>query len=150
MSWLGVLQDYVSRYDDQLRKHGFSKFRSQDGPGMGAVIEWSHKLFDISVDNDRGDFILFLQCRGSKRVEFSLILAFLAAIRNGKDFAELSFKEKVGYWKLDYSLEDPFAAFFPNLEDIFAMIKTSDQATIDRWVESYYNGRKRWLFGKNF
>jgi hypothetical protein len=149
MSWLSTLEEYAAGYRNQLRSHGFRRTSSQDGPGMGAGIRYAHKVFEISLVNDRGEFRIDFRMP-SQRVNLDLMLAFLEATKNGRDFSELSFKEKIGYWKIESSSEDPFAAFFPALEGIIAMLKNTEPQTLKAWIAAYSKDRGKWLFGDNF
>src|SRR5262245_21407895 len=141
MSWLSTLEEYAAGYEGQLRAFRFYRIYSQDGPGMGACIEYANRNFDFCLTNDKGQFFLYFLNSGflrrlsagfffrsrvklpPKLIDFNFILAALDAARTGRDFAELSFEEKSALFNNGYSLEDPFADLFPNLEEIVQLLK---------------------------
>jgi len=167
MSWLSTLEDYAAKYADQLRINRFFRVDSKDGPGMGAFIGYANRIFDFHLTNDRGDFLItFLNESWFSRIKsgflfrskanfssdgvgLSVILALVAAAKNGKEFSELSASEKPEYWKIQYSLEDPFAAFFANLKGISEMLRRTKSTKLKMWIESYCKGLVEWRYGPN-
>jgi len=167
MSWLSTLEESAAKYTDQLRMNCFFRVRATDGPGMGAGIAYANRIFDIGLDNDRGDFIIwflneswFYRIKAgflfrskanffSQHVDFGVFLGLLAAAKDGNDVSKLSAKEKPAYWKISYSLEDPFEAFFANLKGINELLRRTKSTKLKMWIESYYKGRGEWLFGPN-
>jgi hypothetical protein len=165
MSWLSRLEEYAAKYADQLRMNRFFRVASKDGNGMGAFIGYANRMFDLDLENDRGDFIIwFLNASWfsrikagflfrskahffSKRVSFNVILALAAAAKNGKDFSELSADEKPEYWQITYSPDDPLAAFFANLKDINELLKRTKSTKLKTWIDSYGKGLVEWRYG---
>jgi hypothetical protein len=144
MTWLSNLDKYVWSYKNVIEDNGFVEKQRENGPGMGALIEYQNSKMRFRLINDKLYFEINIFYNNSNDIDLAPLLAFIEIEKEGRNIQELSFEEKKKYWEISYDYKDPLKSFFENIEQIYRQI--NDKAHLEDRMKSYYEKRGDWLF----
>jgi len=131
-----------------LRLHQFIEVERQNSLGMGAVICYKNYIFSFDLINDKGQFFISIGSLNTQdeKHDMSFVIALIVMKKNNENIYELTFDEKIKYWKIKYDYTDPLRLFFDNVEDIARLMNgQQNQITTDE-LEYLLKDRDKWMF----
>jgi hypothetical protein len=150
VSWIKSLHNYAQNYSSQLSVYQFEEVERQNGPGMGAVICYKNSIFCFDLINDKGQFFLSIGSNNSQdeKHDISFVIALIDIKKNNQNIYELTFDEKIKYWKIKYDYNDPLRLFFDNVEELARLVNEQQYRNTTDELKYLLNDRGKWLFNQ--